>query len=104
MNEILLMISGLVFVICLMIGFAYLIKRFGLSESSNFLNPHSPKNLKILEQLPVDTRRKLILVQAGKRNHLIMLGTQSETLIDSDVTLETKPKTEKGKANARKKA
>jgi flagellar protein FliO/FliZ len=104
MNELLLMTSGLVFVVCLMVGFAYLIKRFGLSESSNFLNPHSPKSLKILEQLPVDTRRKLILVQAGKRNHLIMLGAQSETLIDSDVSLTTTLKTEKGKANVRKKA
>ena len=43
-----------------------------------------PENrLKVTESMMVDTRRKLIIVEDGTEEHLILLGTTQELLVSS---------------------
>ncbi len=41
------------------------------------------RRLAIAESLPLDARRRLMIVRCDNREHLIVLGAQTETVIDS---------------------
>lgn len=90
--DIALVFSALVLVVCLMVGLAWFMQKSGLADGNNFLNKYKPKNLKIIEQLPLDPKRRILLIQAGKKNYLILTGGQNDLLLDGNVTL---PKTDK---------
>ena len=40
---------------------------------------------KLVETLPIDPRRRLAIVRCDDREHLLILGTNSETVIESDI-------------------
>ena len=77
-------VAALIFVLCLMWGLAYVMKRFGLG--TNVMIPPSKKRLKIVEILPVDARRRAVLIQRDDTQHLVLLGTSSETVIETNIT------------------
>jgi len=74
-------IAALVFVLALMGGLTLLLKRLGLSGALPVKN--GDKRLKIIEVLPIDGRRKLTIVQRDDVQHLILLGGNEETVIES---------------------
>ena len=39
--------------------------------------------MKILEVMPLDSRRKAILMRCDDKDHLVILGANSETVIES---------------------
>ncbi len=41
------------------------------------------RRLAIAETLPLDARRRLMIVRCDDREHLIILGAQSETIVDT---------------------
>ena len=74
--------AALMFVLALMVGLAMAFKKFG--QGNNIMSGQK-KRMKILEILPIDARRKAILLQRDDREHLIILGAYGETLIESDI-------------------
>lgn len=74
---------ALLFVLCLMGGLAYVLKRFGLN-GEKFTAP-SQRRLKIVEILPLDMRRKAILLRRDDREHLVILGPAGETVVETDI-------------------
>lgn len=74
---------ALVIVLSLMWGLAYLLKRFGFGHTAMI----SPKNkrLKIIEILPVDARRKAVLIQRDDTQHLVLLSATGETVIETNI-------------------
>ncbi len=71
---------------CLVVGlllgsFALLARRF--AHASPFSN--RGKRLNVLEVCVLDNRRKLVLVRDETKEHLILLGVNSETLIETRV-------------------
>jgi len=74
--------AALVFVLALMGGLALVMRRF--SRNHPLTLPHK-KRLKILEVLPLDSRRRLILLKRDDREHLVILGANGETLIESGI-------------------
>lgn len=77
------MIAALVFVIALMGGFALLLKKLGLSGPVSVNTGR--RRLKIVESVPLDARRRLVLVQCDDAQHLIILGPGGETVIKTDI-------------------
>lgn len=75
-------VSALLFVMALMAGLAYVLRKFndrqGLSETKK-------KRLKIVEIQAIDARRKLVLFRRDNVEHLVILGVNSETLIESGI-------------------
>ncbi len=78
------MLFALAFVVALMGGLAVLLKRLGMAGTLPTTKGQS--RLKILESLPLDTRRRLVLLQRDDTQHLVILGLDSETVIETDIT------------------
>ncbi len=72
------------FVMSLMYLLSWFLKRIGLAGQS--MLPGGKRRLKIVEFLPIDHRRKLVLIRRDNKEHLIVLGPSGETLVESDIT------------------
>ncbi|MGB0720095.1 MAG: flagellar biosynthetic protein FliO [Bdellovibrionales bacterium] len=81
--QILKLIAALVFVLSLMGGLAFVLKKLGLSGP---VTPQSKdKRLKIIEVLPLDAKRRLVLVQRDCVQHLIILGGNDERVVETGI-------------------
>lgn len=49
------------------------------------LNKAKNKRLKLVDYLTIDARRRLILVQRDDVEHLILVGGESETIIETNI-------------------
>lgn len=75
--------AALIFVLGLMGGLAMLMKRLGLSGAMP--SQQGEKRLKVIETLPLDARRRLALIQRDDVQHLIILGNNDETVIETGI-------------------
>ena len=79
-------ILALGFVIALLFAFAYGAKRFGfiprITINSDKANE---RRLNVVEILPIDAKRRLLLIRRDDKEHLIMLGTESDLLIERNI-------------------
>lgn len=84
MPQLVRVFAAMAFVVALMGGLAFVMKKLGLSD-----NPSSPspkkRRLQIAESLALDSRRRLVLVQRDEKQHLVILGPNSETVIEHDI-------------------
>lgn len=89
MDELLLVkfFSAFVFVITLMLLLSWIMKRFGSSASRKAGG--NKRRLKIVEFMQLDHRRRLVLVQRDNREHLLLLGSQSETVVETGIQENT---------------
>ena len=78
---------ALVFVISLMGGLAFILKKIGYGGQSPLLST-GKRRLKIIETLPLDARRKAILLQRDNKTHLVILSPAGETVVETNI--ETK--------------
>ncbi len=74
---------ALVAVLALLLGFAWLARRFGLGGRS--FVPGGRRRLAIVEMVPIDAKRRLVLLRRDQTEHLIVLGTDGATLIESGI-------------------
>lgn len=80
-------IAALAFVIGLMGGLVFLLKKFGISNIPSVQS--GEKRLKIVESLPLDARRRLVLIQRDDQQHLVILSVSGETIVETNI--ESKP-------------
>ena len=78
--------SAFVLVIAMMLLFAWGLKRMGLMGAVTPLN--SKRRLKVVEFLPVDHRRKLVLVRRDDKEHLLLLSSQSEIVVETNIVAD----------------
>jgi len=66
----------------------------GLTGALKYLSAHGfslkpsitrAKRLKIVESLPLDARRRCVIVKCDKREHLLLLGGQNDIVIESNL-------------------
>ena len=81
LSEIFRAIAALVFVLVLMGGLTLVLKKLGLGGA--LPTKQGVKRLKIIEVLPLDGRRKLIIIQRDDVQHLILSGGNEETVIET---------------------
>lgn len=75
---------ALALVVALMGGLAYVLKRLGLgSVAPNVAK--AKKRLRIVESQPLDARRRLVILQCDNKQHLVILGANNETVIQTDI-------------------
>ena len=75
-------VFGLVVVIGLIGVAAVIARKAGMAPLPN-IGPRR-RRLAISESLSIDGRRRLMIVRCDQREHLILLGAQSETVIGGD--------------------
>ena len=74
------------FVMCLMFLLSWGLKRLGLAGTS--LLPNGKRRLRIVETLPLDIRRKLVIVRRDNKEHLIVLGPTGETVVEANIPVD----------------
>ena len=79
--EIIRVMAAFIFVMALMGGFLYVLRKMGFAAQ----NTGGKKRLKVVEVLYLDSRRKLAIVQRDDKQHLLVLGPNSETVIETNI-------------------
>lgn len=74
--------AALLFVLGLMGGLALVMKKLGLQGR---VLSTGKERLKILEILPLDTRRRLLLIRRDDAEHLVILGASGETVVETNI-------------------
>lgn len=80
------LVLSLIFVVSLMGGLALLLKRLGLS--TNGAGHNTQRRLKVVDSLPLDHKRKAVILECDDKQHLVILSPNGETLIDSDIDVK----------------
>jgi flagellar protein FliO/FliZ len=71
---------ALAFVVALIVLSAFLARRFGFG--GGIAARRGTRRLAIVEVLPLDGKRRLVLLQRDGVEHLVLLGLQSDLLIE----------------------
>tara|TARA_B100000780_G_scaffold277565_2_gene248585 strand:+ start:1179 stop:1496 length:318 start_codon:yes stop_codon:yes gene_type:complete len=98
-SQIFQLIFALAFVVLLMAALAQIIKRLGLGNATPVNK--SQKRLKIIESQALDARRRVVIIQCDDKQHLVMLGINSETVIKTDIKSVKDPNEEPKKQSAK---
>ncbi|MGF1625626.1 MAG: flagellar biosynthetic protein FliO [Alphaproteobacteria bacterium] len=82
-------VFALAFVLALILAAAWALRRFGRGavRAPRRGSPHR-RRLGIVEAIALDTRRKLVLVRRDDREHLLIIGPQSETVVETGILPE----------------
>lgn len=75
--------AALAFVIGLMGALLFLLKKFGIS-GAKAITP-GQKRLSVIESIPLDPRRRLVILQRDDKQHLVILGMNGETVIETNI-------------------
>lgn len=90
MDAYLRFILALVFVLALIGGLAWAVRRFNLVRGA--VRPMGgPRRLEIVEIAPLDAKRRLALIRRDDTEHLILLGPASEIVVETGIAGETRP-------------
>lgn len=77
-------LAALLFVLGLMGGLALALKKLGVNQPG--FAGRGNKRLKLVEALPLDARRKALILQCDEAQHLVIIGPQGETLVQANIT------------------
>ncbi len=83
-------IFALAFVLGLIGALAMLAKKLGWANGQ-FASQTKLGRLQVVEQLTLDARRSLVLVRRDDVEHLLILGTQGEIVLDRDLSTDILP-------------
>jgi len=76
---------ALVFVLALIGVLAVLARRIGFRYPATAVRRNRNKRLSIVEVAPVDGRRRLVLIRRDGVEHLLLLGPNSETVVETNI-------------------
>lgn len=76
--------AALIFVLALMGGMYVILRKFNLGHAGAVRTAKS-RRLHITEILPVDSRRKAVLLRRDDKEHLVILSTNGETVIETGI-------------------
>lgn len=72
-----------ILVLGMMGGLALILKKIGLGNMG--VVPADKRRLKIVEVLPLDARRKALILRRDDKEHLVILGVNGETVVETDI-------------------
>lgn len=75
--------AAMAVVIALMGGLSLILKKIGMPGTPN--TPGHKRRLRIVESLPLDARRRAVLIQCDDKQHLVILGASGETVVKTDI-------------------
>lgn len=80
-------VAALVFVLSLMGGLAFVLKRLGLDRTGGMTG--KKRRLKIIEVMNIDAKHKAAIIQCDDKQHLMLLNANGDTIIESNITPHT---------------
>ena len=82
-------ILALILVLALIGVLAFIGKRYGLIPSAGRVKMGGNRRLGVVEVASVDAKRRLVLVRRDDVEHLVMLGAESDTVIEQCISPAT---------------
>jgi len=82
---------ALVFVIGLIGVAAALARRLGLGFPAAAMKKSANRRLSVVEAAPLDGRRRMVLIRRDDTEHLIVLGPNSEVVVESGIKVTAAP-------------
>lgn len=79
---------ALLFVVGLITAIGWLARRHGFGGRLT-ATPFADRRLSVVEILPIDAKRRLALFRRDNVEHLVLLGTTSDVLIEGGITAAT---------------
>lgn len=76
-------LAALLFVLGLMGGLALVLRKIGLGNVG--IVPADKRRLQIIEVLPLDVRRKALILRRDDKEHLVILGANGETVVETNI-------------------
>jgi flagellar protein FliO/FliZ len=76
---------ALIFVIALIVLLAIVVRRAGFGYPAALNKASATRRLEIIETASVDGRRRLVLVRRDNVEHLLIIGQNSETVIETSI-------------------
>jgi flagellar protein FliO/FliZ len=83
-------VIALVFVLALIGVLAWAARRFGVLRGTTRLRG-AGRRLEVIEVAPIDAKRRLVLLRRDQTEHLVLLGTSGELLIESGIAATAPP-------------
>lgn len=85
-------VVALAFVLALIGLLAWAARRFGVLRGA--ARPRNGRRrLEVIEVSPIDAKRRLVLLRRDATEHLVLLGTSGDLLIESGIAAETQART-----------
>lgn len=81
---------ALVAVLALIGVLAWLVRKFGFGIAPAAVR-RGRRRLAVVEATPVDAKRRLVLVRCDATEHLVLLGANSETVIEAGIPVGGEP-------------
>jgi flagellar protein FliO/FliZ len=75
---------ALVFVLGLIAALAWAARRFGFGSNLVAMKGRNSR-LAVIESLMLDAKRRLVLIRRDDREHLLIIGPASETVVESGI-------------------
>lgn len=76
---------ALIFVLALIGLLAFFAKKWGLIASAGRIKTGGGRRLGIVEVASIDAKRRLVLVRRDETEHLILLGAESDTVVERSI-------------------
>ena len=83
-------ILALLFVLSLIGLLALAVRRFGFGVPQIPFKRAAEKRLGMIELMPIDAKRRLVLVRRDDQEHLILIGATSETVVETNIVAPSK--------------
>jgi len=77
--------AALVFVLALIGLFGFLLRRFGPNAGLPVRRRGTQRRLGVVEVLPLDARRRLVLVKRDGIEHLLLLGMGEDRVVETGI-------------------
>lgn len=86
-------LAGFVLVMGMLAGFGWLLRRYGHRISGlGLAGPRtSAPRLAIIEALPLDPRRRLLLIRRDDTEHLVLIGPDQQAVIETGIRRAAAP-------------
>jgi len=76
------MLGGLAFVLGLLVGALWLVRRYDISLPGR-MTGGATHRVELVEKLPIDSRRSIALIRRDGREHLILLGPEGPVVVEN---------------------
>lgn len=78
-------VFALVFVLGLIGVLSVVVRRYGLGMANANMRKGQDRRLSLVEILPLDAKRRAVLIRRDTVEHLVILGPDSETVVESGI-------------------
>ena len=78
-------IFAFLFVLGLIGALTMLVRKYGFGVVSAEIRKGQERRLGLVEMLPIDTKRRAVLIRRDDVEHLIVMGPDSETVVETNI-------------------